>query len=46
METGPQLKVSSNRLVKPGVEPATLVYKVSGLSTTPQQLLSGELKIQ
>ena len=23
METGPQLKVSSDRLVKPGIEPAT-----------------------
>ena len=23
MEMGPQLKVSSNRLVKPGIEPAT-----------------------
>ena len=23
METGPQLKVSSNRLVKPGIEPGT-----------------------
>ena len=45
METGLQLKVSSNRLVKPGIEPATLAYKMSGLSTTPQRLLSGQLQI-
>ena len=32
METGPRLKVSSNRLEKPGIEP--------GLSTTPQLLLN------
>ena len=39
METGPRLKVSSDRLVKPRIEPAALVYEASGLSTTPQQLL-------
>ena len=39
METGPRLKVSSDRLVKPRIEPTALVYEASGLSTTPQQLL-------
>ena len=29
METGPRLKVSSDRLVKQGIEPATLVYKAT-----------------
>ena len=40
METGSRLKVPSDRLVKPGIEPATPGYKASGLSTTPQRLLN------
>ena len=36
---GPGL-VYSNRLEKPGIEPGNPVYKASGLSTTPWQLLS------
>ena len=39
METGPQLKVSSDRLMKPGIEPATPGLQGKGLSTTPQRLL-------
>ena len=37
---GPQLKVSSDRLEKLGNQPATFVYKASGLSMTPQQIQS------
>ena len=40
MEPGPWLKVSPNRLVKPGIEP--LFYKVSGLSTTLRLLLTSK----
>ena len=39
MRMGPQLKVSPDRLEKPEIEPATPVYKASGLSTTPQKVL-------
>ena len=40
MEMGPRLKVSSDRLLKPGIKTATPgIYKASGLSTTPRQLL-------
>ena len=46
METGPQLKVSSDQLVKLGIEPATLGYKASSLSTTPQQLLQSCVKLK
>ena len=38
METGPRLKVSSDRPVKPGIEPANPGIKASGLSTTPRRL--------
>ena len=38
METGPRLKVPSDRLVKPGIEPAT--PGLQGLSTTTQRLLN------
>ena len=40
MKTGPQLEVSSDRLVLPGSKPASLAYKASGLSTTLQRCLS------
>ena len=40
MKTGPQLEVSSDRLVKPGSEPTALAYNASGLSTTLQRFLS------
>ena len=36
---GPQFKVSSDRLEKPGIEPVTPGY-VSGLPTTPWHLSS------
>ena len=36
---GPQLKVSSDRLVKPGIEHATPGLQGKRLSTTPQWLL-------
>ena len=39
METGPRFIVSSDRLVKPGIEPATLVYKVSDITTASWRLL-------
>ena len=40
METGPQLTLSSDRLVKPGIETAIpSLHLASGLSTTPQRLL-------
>ena len=39
METGPRLKVTSDRLVKPGIESSTTGLMASGLSTTPQRLL-------
>ena len=42
MKTGPRLKVSSNRRLKSGIEPATPGLQVSGLSTTPQRLLFPE----
>ena len=35
--SGPWLKVSFHRLEKLNIKPATLVHKVSGLSTRPQQ---------
>ena len=38
METGPQLKVLSDRLVKPRIKPEPLVYMAKGLSTTIWQL--------
>ena len=40
MKTRPQLEVSSNSLEMPGIKPVNLVYKASGLSTTPKWLLS------
>ena len=40
MKTGPQLEVSSDRLVKPGSEPTALAYKASGLFTTLQRFES------
>ena len=40
MKTGPQLEVSSDRLVKPGSEPTALAYKACGLFTTLQRFLS------
>ena len=40
METGPRLKVSSDRLVKPGIDPATPGSQGKWLSTTPQRLLN------
>ena len=44
METGPQLKVSFDRLVKPGIEPMTPgLQGKSSLSTTPQRLLRCDL---
>ena len=36
METGSQFKFSSDGLEKPGIKPATLVYKVSELTTMLQ----------
>ena len=37
-ETGPQLKVSSDRLVKQGIKLATLGLQGQRLATTPRQL--------
>ena len=39
-------RVSSDRLVKPGVESVTPVYKASGFSTAPQRLLRGDKELQ
>ena len=36
--TGPQFKVSSDRLGEPGIELRTPGYKASDLSTTPRRL--------
>ena len=37
-ETGPRLKVSSDRLLEPGIKLRNPGYKVSDLSTTPLRL--------
>ena len=46
MDTRPQLKVSSDRQVKPGIKSVTPVYKASGFSTAPQRLLRGDKELQ
>ena len=45
METGPYLRVSSDRLDEPKIELGTPGYKASGLSTTPWRLLFWSLEI-
>ena len=39
METGPRFIVPSDGMEKPGIEPATLVYKASVFTTAPRRLL-------
>ena len=46
METGPWLKVSSDRLEKPGIKPATPGSQGKCLSTTPQRLLAATCDFQ
>ena len=41
---GTSVIVSSDGLMKPGIEPATLVYKASDISTVPRRLLAGRGK--
>ena len=43
METGTRLKVSSDKLLKTGIESATLDYKAKGLSTTARRHLLAEM---